>query len=62
VAELEPDVLEVDFCLLERAGTRATLNETVEMDDEGQLRTGHGMRPPLPVRTDGAAADRGLKI
>jgi hypothetical protein len=26
-------------------------------DDEGRLRTGHGMRPPLPVR-----ADVGLEI
>jgi len=33
VAQLELVVLELDFCLLERAGTRATLNETAEMDD-----------------------------
>ena len=30
--------------------------------DEGELRTGHGMRPPLPVRADGAGADLGLEI
>ena len=29
-------VLELDFCLLERAGTRATLNGTAEMDDREQ--------------------------
>ena len=31
-------VLELDFCLLERAGTRATLNETAEVDDEHSSR------------------------
>jgi hypothetical protein len=32
-AELELVVLELDFCLLERGDTRATCNETAEMDD-----------------------------
>jgi hypothetical protein len=32
------------------------------LDDEGQLRSGHGTRPPLPVRADGAGADLGLAI
>ena len=29
-------VLELDFCLFERAGTRATLNETAGMDETEQ--------------------------
>ena len=32
------------------------------MDDERQLRTGQGMRPPLPVRADRAGADLKLEI
>ncbi len=31
-------------------------------DDEGQLRTGHGVRPPLPVRADAAGPDLGLEL
>jgi hypothetical protein len=32
------------------------------LDDEGQLRTGHGTRPALPVRADVAGADVRLEI
>ena len=32
-AELELVLIELDFCLLERGGTRATLNETAELDE-----------------------------
>ena len=38
VAQLARDVLERDFCLLERAGTRVRLSDTAEMDDEHELR------------------------
>ncbi len=38
------------------------LNFAAAKDDEGQLRTGRGMRPPLPVRADGARARVGLEI
>ena len=33
VAQLALVSLELDFCVLERAGTRAALNQTDEMDD-----------------------------
>lgn len=34
----------------------------IRIDDEGQLRTDHGTRRPLPARANGAAADLGLAI
>jgi hypothetical protein len=34
-AALELVGLELDFCVLERGGTRATLSETAEMDELG---------------------------
>jgi len=36
VTRLALVVLELDFCLFERAGTRATLNETAGMDETEQ--------------------------
>jgi hypothetical protein len=43
VLQLGLVVLELDFCLLERAGTRATLNETAEMDEK-ELPEAAGLR------------------
>jgi hypothetical protein len=45
-------------CSRGRAGIRVRAADTLALDDERQLRTGHGMRPPLPVRADGAGVDR----
>jgi hypothetical protein len=39
VARVALVVLELDFCLLERAGTRATLSETAEKDETGEPQT-----------------------
>jgi len=36
VAQLALVALELDFCVLERAGTRAALDETDEMDETEQ--------------------------
>ena len=38
MAQLALVVLELDFCLFERAGTGVTLNESAEMDDMQQRR------------------------
>ena len=46
----------------EAAEARRALDVSVETDDEGQLRTVHGMRRTLPVRADVAGADLGLEI
>ena len=37
VAQFAPIVLELDFCVPERAGTRAALNDTGEMDELGRV-------------------------
>jgi hypothetical protein len=44
-------VLEFDFCLLERGGRLATLNETAEMDDFGKGSGGLGgdARPVVEI-------------
>jgi hypothetical protein len=36
--------------------------DIIARDDMGQLRTGRGVRPPLPVRAGGAEADLGLGL
>jgi hypothetical protein len=40
VARLLVVVLALDFCVLERAGTRATLDDAAELDDKEQYRLG----------------------
>jgi hypothetical protein len=42
-------VLELDFCVLERAGTRAKLSEACEMDENEASRAGRGRPPPRLV-------------
>jgi hypothetical protein len=44
-------VLELDICLLERAGTHVTLNETAEMDEQRHWRIA-----AAPLGCDGALA------
>ena len=51
------DQLTAGSCLPMNSGACACRDQTDELNDEGQLRTGHGMRPPLSVRADGARAD-----
>jgi hypothetical protein len=46
VAQLALVAHEIDFCVLERAGTRAALNETDEMDENEASRTGDGRAQP----------------
>jgi hypothetical protein len=55
-AELELVVLEFDFCLLERGGTRAKLNETAEMDEQQERWTGGGCRPCAYAQVQGPLA------
>ena len=53
-------VLELDFCLFERAGTRATLNETAGMDETEQPScrpAGAGTRRLVFVRSSSDAGD-----
>ncbi len=49
MAQLDLLVLELDFCLLERAGTRATLNETAEMDEQQRCCVGRRDRWICPA-------------
>jgi hypothetical protein len=44
------------------AATHVDAHLAAGQDDEGQLRTGHGMRLPLPVRADAAGVDVGVEI
>ena len=41
---------------------RGDRNVVPGVDDEGQLGTAYGTRPPLPVRAGEAGADLGLEI
>ena len=60
VTRLALVVLELDFCLFERAGTRATLNETAGMDETEQPScrpAGAGTRRLVFVRSSSDAGE-----
>lgn len=44
----------------DRADARSSPRISSQLDDTGQLRTGQGARPPLPVRAGRAGCDLGL--
>jgi hypothetical protein len=49
-------VLELDFCLLERGDTRATFNETAEMDETGERADPKGRLLPPPDNAEAGYA------
>ena len=57
-ANLALVVLEPDFCVLDRAGTRAVLSETDELDDEEPRWTGLSDPRNAVVLPLGGACDR----